>query len=242
MRRLLLISLFLLAASPAFAAITRVQAPAGCASPGNGSSCSVTLTSTTSGNAVIVTAYSGDGATPVISDNLSSTYHLDKSQVSTEGVFIWSLLNAPSGITSITCQPNAGSGFVICFAAEYSGIATASAYDVGIGNTSTSTTDYTSTAVSTTNADDLLIGIWGTGFSASVTGTAGSGWTYPATEVHQTYDGDTAQWQERIVSSTGSYQANGTLDESLTRIQVVMAAYKAAGGAASAARRRIINP
>jgi chitodextrinase len=105
--------------------------------------------------------------------------------------------------------------------AEYSGLSTTNALDVTAGASGTGT-NTASGAVTTTNANDLLVG---TNKVENSTTGPGSGFT----EELSTFDGDILEY--RVVSATGSYEATAPQDSSGGWI-MQMVAFRAAGSPA----------
>jgi hypothetical protein len=118
---------------------------------------------------------------------------------------------------------------------EYSGLATASWFDVAASASGVTALSFDSTSTATTaQADELLIG----GFSgrhATTTPvwTQGAGYTDGGSEiVSPTSSNNTLYEEYRVVSSTGAYSATATIDANTTGgWAAVVAAYKASGGA-----------
>jgi hypothetical protein len=187
---------------------------------------SFTLNSTASGEAVIVAAYASNGSTPTVEDDQTNTYHLDASRVSTEGVYIISCLNPTAAVTTVTVTPTGG-GYVIAFVGTYLGLST-TGLDKTSGKTNANSATYTSDPTATTTQnDELLVGVVGTGFSSSASLAPSGSWVYPVPHMPNSGDGDDAAWQDQIIASTGTPAATGT-SSSLTRVHALIATYKAA--------------
>ncbi|MGH3430583.1 MAG: fibronectin type III domain-containing protein, partial [Mycobacteriales bacterium] len=107
--------------------------------------------------------------------------------------------------------------------AEYAGVDPVNALDVAVASGGTGSTSTTG-AVTTTNANDLLVA---GNFVSSSTGAPGSGFT---SRLITNPDGDILE--DRIVTATGSYTATATLSPS-GNYAMQMAAFRAAGGGGS---------
>lgn len=105
---------------------------------------------------------------------------------------------------------------------EYSGIATASSLDAcnGTGGTG-STSPLTSSSVTTTNANDLIVGGFGEG--SDTTWTAGSGYAIENSTTRVAFE-------TQVVSATGSYQPQISVGTTGTSWTAITAAFKAAAG------------
>lgn len=136
---------------------------------------------------------------------------------------------APSGLasgTTITATFSASVDGRSMGGYSFTNVASSSALDVvAPGSTANPASTWDSTSVSTTNANDLLIGV-GTIDGTSTTMTPGTGYT-------ELLDWNNAADQTyeiiyRNVTSTGSYNASGTAASGTGRQIGLMAAYKAA--------------
>ena len=202
------------AATSASASISRVAVNTGYSASGNGT---VSITSTTAGNILVVSIGIRDGSNetvPSVTDNKSDTYSAAWNVGNAAGgnytTAIFYSANVPSGVTSVTVNnPAHGAGMVVNVV-QYSGVATSSPLDVSSdpGHTVTGTSPYASGSVTTTQASELLVG-YVINLSANDTITGTSGWS-AATANTITSSGTTVGTQDRIVSSTGSYQNTGT--------------------------------
>jgi hypothetical protein len=154
----------------------------------------------TAGNLVLVMAC-GSGTPGTPTDNQSTTYTQDNS-LAKFGVTckIYSAPNVASGITTITV---AGADLGGIRVAEYNNMATASVKDVVSTDLTTGGGAFATDAQTTTHAANVLVGY---GYSSdNASGTCSASWT--------TVDvgaGTKGTWCEWIVSSTASYQFNGT--------------------------------
>ena len=122
------------------------------------------------------------GATPPVTDNLSSVYTKDCDLTYNQGfgagrrMTIYHLQNAPGGITTVNITPSAAARAIV---AEYSGIpASGAVLDVcgTVNNQTTGVTSWTSPPTTTTS-NDLVLGIAETGTVSSAGYAAGTGWT-----------------------------------------------------------------
>jgi hypothetical protein len=215
------------AAGPAIAAISYVQSNS--ASPNNSSlsSLTVTLSAAEAAGDLNVVAV-GWGSTTVgissVTDSQGNSYTLAIGPSATTSVGSTSIYYAPNiaaaaaGANTVTVTFSAAVPFPDVRVAEYSGISTTSPLDVTTVATGTGTTS-SSGAVSTTNANDLLVG---SNWVLSGTTGPGTGFTQ---RVISAWDGDILE--DEIVSATGSYTATAPISPSAAWI-MQMAAFKAA--------------
>ena len=131
-------------------------------------------------------------------------------------------VNIPAGANTITCSRgahNGGSGR--CVVMEYSGLATVSPFD-GHQEASLTGTNYTSGSLSTSNANDLLIGY----FASRLNQTwGGLSWT---SRFQNNIDFGVLV-QDKLVSSKGLYSVNATASNSAAGV-VAINAFKSASG------------
>jgi hypothetical protein len=205
---------------------------------GTGGSVEGTSTTLTTGSAVpagglIVTGcgfYKNDSISSATVSGGGLTWQADKFvSPFTDTAYVVALNSAaaPSGLASGTTLTVSlvGDAFAPLFAAVYfTGAATSSWLDLagaGSGATSASWT----TSVTTTNADDVVVGfVWTDGGSASE--GPGAGWTEDA---DFTGGGANAAMVHQIFTTTGAKTPNGTLSAS-GNYAAVAAAYKSAAG------------
>ncbi len=190
----------------------------------------------TAGNSVIVTMLWGtwgSGETVTCSDSQGNTYSTD-GEIFYSSAGQYTVICSAHNVTALTTSdvvtvsfsgPPYGAAVVI---SEFSGLA-ASALDQMSSAVGSSATP-SSGSVVTTQADELLMGAIGVN-SASTTFTAGAGYTaLPSQGFSSTWQG-TIYPEYRIVSTSGSYQADGVLGTS-AGWGAVIATYKAATGTA----------
>jgi hypothetical protein len=121
---------------------------------------------------------------------------------------IWyaqNIASSSANANTVTVTFNTTSSYPDVRIAEYSGIATSSPLDVTAASSTLWTTSTLSTSgfVTTTNANDLLVGA---NYVANTTNSAGTGYTQ---RVKTSPDGDILE--DRVVTSTGSYSATANL-------------------------------
>lgn len=209
-------------------AIVRVQAPAGVTGAG---AAAITLSATGAGEAIFYMCFCSGGGTPTVTDDQLNIYVVDASEVSTEGVFIASCINPTAGVTSVSGTATGGQ-IMIAFVGTYTGILSSGAFDKTNGLANGAGATYTSNATATlSQADELCLGMTGTGFSSSNNIAADGSWLNPQVHLGNAGDGDDARWQEQIVSATTALAATGT-HTSVTRFHALIATYR--GGAAAA--------
>ena len=156
---------FGLQAKPAKAAIVQIEVAT---TTGNATTSNATITfatSTTAGELIVVNVIpanmSGSAATSTVTDNKGDVYtalwavHLNYNF--NDDLFY--LANAPAGVTTINVTFPAGIVFGGVSAAHYTGVATTNPLDTYIPpNTTGSSTPWASGAVTTNQANELLIG------------------------------------------------------------------------------------
>jgi hypothetical protein len=137
--------LFLFLPSVSFAGITHVQQCTdtakytGASSPPD--SCTFPV-AVTAGNTIIVTCQWGDSITsvPSATDNKGDTF-LEATNTNqyfgTQGIDIFYFPNAPSGVTSVTCNYSGVPDFLSVMAHEYSGLAKSNVLDISTGTSGT---------------------------------------------------------------------------------------------------------
>ena len=176
------------------------------------------------GDAIIITVASDPLQTFEISatDTQNNTYYPVVSSVSMGNVRVHILVayNVTALTTSDTITINhsaltANSGAFNAVVSVFRGLASAGAFDQNhVGNATTTTTP-TSGSITTTQADELLIGAIGTeGWVGDTAGSWGSTWTNAETRLGTgTSTGDThvtLAMNYQIVSATGTYEASKT--------------------------------
>lgn len=136
---------------------------------------------------------------------------------------------APAGLassTAITATFSSTSTGRAIAGSSFTGIATASALDAATAPVAGGGgTTWTTPNVTTTNADDLLVGMQHASNAAGPTSAIDS----PATELHDfSSDFDLTTTGYRIVTSTGTYAISGTWSASIFQDGGPIAAYKGA--------------
>ena len=139
---------------------------------------------------------------------------------------------AATGANTVTVSFNVGARFPDIRIAEYSGLDTVNPLDVSVGAQGTTTSTSNSGSVTTTTANDLLVGA---NLVQSTTTAAGTGYTSRTI----TQDGDILE--DRVVTVTGSYNASAALDKIQPWI-MQMVAFRAAGSGTPAPSITTLNP
>jgi chitodextrinase len=197
--------------------------------PTSGSQVPVVYTKAqTAGNLNVVVVGWSDSTSTVtsVSDTQGNVYSLAVGPMVTPGVsqsiyYAKNIVGAGAGVNTVTVKFNATASYPDIRIAEYSGLDLNNPLDVSGGTVGTATS-VDSGAVSTTNANDLLVGA---DTVLTLTTAAGAGYsnriiTYP--------DGDLLE--DRVVSATGSYHATATLSGGGGWVMQLVA-FKAAGAA-----------
>lgn len=139
---------------------------------------------------------------------------------------IWYFANTGAGTPTVSFT-GGFDGFESMAIAEYSGVATASPLDQTQHAFDASGTTHpdTGNTATTTQADELLIGVFGNPGSRTIT---------PGDSFTERYDetsNSRAVWLgDKIVSATGAYKASGTSSSTGERWAATIATFKAAGG------------
>jgi Bacterial Ig domain/Calcineurin-like phosphoesterase len=131
---------------------------------------------------------------------------------------IWYRAGVPAGITSVTATFST-TATTAANVSEWSGVVTASPLDVQAGRGNASSTTTSTPPLTTTNADDVLVGALHYTGGAGATLTAGS-FTPLSAFTTGTTNGRAAY---RIVSSTGTYQASWALPAAATSGTAILA-------------------
>jgi hypothetical protein len=171
-----------------------------------------------------VVASASDGTVTGVTDTRSSSWALaDRVTLSNRDVSLWYAVAGGTGSLTATVTVSGTLDSQHMVIAEYSGLLTSGVLgDTSVGGPTTSTSA-SSGNVATTSADALVSGCTGIAFSG-VTYTATGSFTQRGVDV-----GQRSVLTDRIVSSTGSYDATGTLSPS-EEWGVVAAEFKATGG------------
>ena len=160
-------------------------------------------------NVVVVGWNDSTAAVSSVVDSSGNTYALAAAPVVQSGTasqaiyYAKNIASAAAGANSVTVTFNVGAKFPDIRIAEYSGLDTVNPLDVSAGaqaNTATSN----SGNVTTTNANDLLVGA---NLVQSTTTGAGAGYT------SRLISGDGDILEDQVVSATGSYNATAVLDK-----------------------------
>ncbi len=189
----------------------------------------------------------------VVADSAGNTYSTD-GDLNSNGqrllVFSAHNVQALGGGTTITITLETASAsvlFMAASAAEFSGLATVSPLDRSSGSSGYGSSITSGATAPTTHADELLLGVaFVTGFAgnaspppppppAPASFTPGAGYTampsadgtYTTGSFSYRYD---LESEFRIVSASGSYQADGTLGDSRLYVAALFT-YRAAGTA-----------
>jgi hypothetical protein len=175
---------------------------------GGGSSISTSIGATTAGNLIVVCLSTASNLSTSITDNRSNTYTLATRGTYGAGseVSIYYSYNTTGGVTSVVGTFAGWANPSRIIVAEYSGIAATNPLDKvsNYNNGWNGGASWTSQAtVSTTQADELLVGCAGDAYGTSATFGAGTDYTARRTEASLFFE-------DRIVASTGTYAATGS--------------------------------
>ncbi len=201
-----------------------------------------TIASTASGELIIV-QWSGNGDTPTLSDNQGQSYTTVFNTGDIAGHFsgLSYKENSAAGVTTVTLTTTGGGTLGGIHVAHYTGALTSGALDQNGGTPGLDAGDaWTSALVTTTQADELLIGANRGHFNGANANFVASGsWTEIAQmALSVPFDGNNGgsmQLQEQIVSSIQTNIANtGTNGgTALVNNYPGIATFKASGGGGS---------
>lgn len=191
------------------------------------------------GNTVVVlVSRSGSaGATISVSDNQGNSYTkaVESPNVSTCNTSsIWyANVGTSSGTFTVTAtnSGSAGSSYISAVALEYSGLASSSLVDQTASNSGTGVGTLSSGSITTTNANDLLIGVCCSDKSSNQT------WTDPGAPWTQRFlESSGANYEmgignDRIVSVTGTYSVSWSIDTTGGDLTAAIASLKASSSA-----------
>jgi hypothetical protein len=184
----------------------------------------VTVPATAAGNALVASfalATGGSKSVLSVTDSAGGTWTrgpVGFQSGSNTRVELWYRVGVPAGITSVTATlSTAATGSVNV--SEWDGVAGASPLDVQAGKGNPASTAAPTPALTTTNADDLLVGALN--YSGAATSTlSGGGFTaltdYNAGNVH-------GRAAYRAVSTTGTYTATWTLSAATSSGTAILA-------------------
>jgi hypothetical protein len=236
-KRLALYILLSLLPSPLMATLAVVQAANNLSTAATATTITVT---TTSGNLLVILAAEGanNTATVTISDSASQTWTQVGGYISpntSSRTSMWYIPNSAS-VTSITAtwsnNPGSLSTTVRAVMYEISGAATASPLETSNTSSSASVaTTLTTGAITTSNANDILIDGTNVGANQGTTWSTGAGFTLPSNSTN-----DRVAMSYQVVSATQSSIATSiSWTSTATSCVSIFAAFKASsGGAASA--------
>jgi chitodextrinase len=200
------------------------------ASPNNSSVSTLPVTFTsaqTAGNFIVVgVSWASSTTVSSITDSKGNTYSLAVGPTTNTALgataaiyYANNIATAAAGANTVTVAFSSAVPYPDIRVAEYSGISTTSPLDVtAVATGDSATTD--SGSASTTNANDLIVGS-----NAQQTTTSGAGTGFTSRQISG-WDGNILE--DRIVSSTGAYDATAPISPSGNWI-MQMAAFKSTG-------------
>ena len=139
---------------------------------------------------------------------------------------IWYVKNCAGGANTVSFTESAGF-FRQIWVGEYSGIDTTAPLDktvAALGSAAVHTAFDSGATATTSQADELLVGMVCDGNGNSAT------WTQPSTEQWDDSSARHMSVADEIVSATGTYHAQGTLVNNTANEPVLLATFKAAAG------------
>ena len=184
-----------------------------------------TLAQTTGDLNVVVVGWNDSTATvKSVTDTKGNTYAVAPAPVVQTGIatqtiyYAKNIVAAAAGANTVTVTFSTAAVFADIRIGEYSGLDPANPLDVAVGSQGNSTTS-SSGPVTTTNANDLLVGA---NLVQTTTNGAGAGFT---SRMITNPDGDILE--DRVVTATGSYSATAPISSGQWVMQIV--AFRAAG-------------
>lgn len=200
----------------------------------SGTNPSTSLGSTPTVDNYLIAVIATNGLTPTLAltnnagqswTNVYQQNNVGGTNRNSVAVFITKVGASPSRTVSGTVSPSQMTTLIV---AEFSGI-TDGSFDVASSSASTGINQKDSGSVTTTNADDLLIGCsWVTESSFARTWTEPSGWAEVTNIAVASRVALDFAWQE--VSSTGSYSYPGSTLSANSNIGSLVIAFKVGGG------------
>ena len=149
-------------------------------------------------------AFNSLSATGSLGNTFTAVYS-NFNATASMGIKVFASYSSAGGSSTITI--NDGYNLVNAYFYEVAGLGSSSAFDVGALTEQTSTGSLSSPAVTTTHANELLLGIFGVELNGA-TWTIGSGYT---NGVNVNNGGSLSSYaEEQIVAATGSYSATAT--------------------------------
>jgi len=188
---------------------------------------------------VVVAEWNDNGATATIADTALNSYSVALGPVDNpDSQFrqqIWFVANsaASAGTNTVTVTFSVAQAAKSILIHEYSGLNTSSPLDRSASASGTGTALGSGLTAATAQADELIFGI-GTNDTATVTHTAGTGFTLRETQGPSA--GQRVSSEDKIVAATGQYNATFTASATGTWTALVVT-FKGAGGAAPAPKR-----
>ncbi len=189
----------------------------------------------TAGNSVIVTFLWGglsSGETTSCTDSQGNSYSVDVNEYYS-GAGLYTIVCSAHNVSAIgtsdtiTLTFSSGTYGVSATVHEFSGLAAVATLDQVASNNGSSATPSSGSTATTTQAEELLVGAIGVSGPPTDSFTPGSGYTALSSVGFTGVWNGTIRPEYRIVSATGSYQADGTLGTS-SGWAAGIATYKAA--------------
>lgn len=208
MRYAVALLLLLLTAWPAQAAIAVVQTVS-CEASG-ASTCTTTGVTTTTGNLFVASSSYCCSVTPTISDSKSNSYTEsiadNADPVSGTGIVRQDYTSAGTGGALHTFTITGGAGlYATLSVSEISGAAASPLDKTAIGGDVFATSHATNTTATTTQSNELLIGVGGSvDIGATFVTDSGAGWT-EQTNAPTDIDSEGIITGTKVVSTAGSY-------------------------------------
>ena len=191
------------------------------------------LSNNTAGNFLVAAAI-GFGTVTIssIADTLGNNWSLVSQQTLADGTiyYLYAVTNCKGGANTVTITLES-SNQPMLLVAEYSGISLTSPLDQLAASTEGASGSYTSGSVTTTVANELLIGVLKCTGGVAATIVPAAGWTERQQERSATVPDIVLL--DNIVSSIGTYANSGTFSTSVPDNGALIATFKAQASAPS---------
>jgi hypothetical protein len=185
----------------------------------------------TAGNFVAITWSSTDFTPPTVTHSQAGTVQVAVAEAGNggDGISIRYIENIVGGASHTITLTTAAGQFSTLNATEYSGVATTSSIDKTAQGTGSSTSLLSAATATTTQADELLIGVGTINSGTNSTWTATQSGTIRG-QITDASVGSISQLWDRIVSATGTYQSGVNWSGASNAWIMQIATFKAAAG------------
>lgn len=169
-----------------------------------------------------------------VTDDRGNTWAPGPTATNGRPAYLWYAANVAAGDTLVTAAVSGTPEGFHTILAEFSGLATVSPQDQTATGTGSSAAPATSATSTTTQANELLVGCIGSGVGATFV----QGTNY---NLLDEFTGQRIHGEYRIVSSAGTYVADGTFSTGSDTWAAMVGTYKAPGGATTVKRLLLLG-